>query len=224
MLVRWSGAYAAAAGGVTVPRPAVRITVPASSPARIRPRRLTDLRGRAVRTIGYPAGDVLVVSGLPGGGKSTLMRHAAGALLIDSQDVRLRWQARMPHRLPYAVYRPLVRIAHYAGMRRALRSGESVVVHDCGTLPWVRDWLARQAARRGRGMHLLLLDVPEEAARDGQRSRGRRVSAYAMARHRRASRRLLAAAQAGRLPAACVSTVLLDRAAARALDAITFDV
>jgi hypothetical protein len=73
-------------------------------------------------------------------------------------------------------------------------------------------------------MHLLLLDVTEDAARDGQRSRGRGVSAYAMARHRRASRRLLAAARAGGLPGACVSTVLLDRAAARALDAITFDV
>ncbi|WP_127360593.1 AAA family ATPase [Actinacidiphila soli] len=192
-------------------------------PARIQPRRLTDLRGPAVRTLSYPVGDVLVVSGLPGGGKSTLMLRAKGARLIDSQDVRLRWAARLPQWLPYAVYRPLVRIAHYAGMRRALRSGDSVVVHDCGTLPWVRNWLARQAAGRGRGMHLLVLDVSEEAARDGQRSRGRGVSAYAMTRHRKATRRLLAAARAGKLPAACVSAVVLDRAAARALGAIAFD-
>ncbi|MFE2430657.1 AAA family ATPase [Streptomyces sp. NPDC059373] len=202
---------------MAAPRRAVRV------PARTRPGRLTDLRGLAVRTLSYPAGDVLVVSGLPGGGKSTLMRRAKDARLIDSQDVRLRWAARLPRRLPYTVYRPLVRIAHYAGMRRALRSGDSVVVHDCGTLPWVRNWLARQAAVRGRGMHLLVLDVTEEAARDGQRSRGRGVSAYAMARHRRATRRLVAAARAGKLPAACVSAVLLDRAAARALGAIAFD-
>ena len=44
----------------------------------------------------------------------------------------------MPRLLPYAVYRPLVRLAHYAGLRRALRSGASVVVHDCGTQAWVR--------------------------------------------------------------------------------------
>jgi predicted kinase len=213
VLVRSGGEYAVR----------VRVRVPVRAGVRLRPRRLTDLRGRAVRTLSYPAGDVIVVSGLPGGGKSTLMRRAAGARLIDSQEVRARWAARMPRRLPYAVYRPLVRIAHYAGMRRALRSGDSVVVHDCGTLPWVRNWLARQAAGRGRGMHLLLLDVTEEAAREGQRSRGRGVSAYAMARHRRASRRLLAAAENGLLPDACLSTVLLDRAAARTLIAIAFD-
>jgi hypothetical protein len=183
-----------------------------------------DLRGAAApfRRLRYPANDVLVVSGMPGSGKSTLMRLTAGARLVDSQDVREIWQARMPGLLPYAVYRPLVRIAHYTGLWQALRSGAGVVVHDCGTLAWVRAWVAWDARRRGRGLHFLLLDVPAEAARDGQRARGRGVSAYAMARHRRASQRLLAAAESGRPPAACVSTVLLDRAAARALDAIVF--
>ena len=103
-------------------------------------------------------------------------------------------------RLPYAVYRPLVRIAHYAGLRRALRSGESVVVHDCGTQTWVRRWLAREARRRDRRLHLVLLDVTPETARAGQRERGRRVSGYAFARHRRAVRRLVAGAETGRLP------------------------
>lgn len=191
------------------------------------PHRLLDLRDGAagrVRRLRYPDGDVVVVSGLPGGGKSTLMRRAAGAaLLIDSQDVRHRWESRAPRRLPYAVYRPLVRMAHYAGLWRALRSGRGVVVHDCGTLAWVRNWLARDARRRGRGMHLVLLEVAETDARDGQRARGRGVSSYAMARHRRASRRLLAAAESGRLPAACRSVVLLDRDAARALEAVAFD-
>jgi hypothetical protein len=180
----------------------------------------------------------VVVSGMPGGGKSTLMRRAVGGagavgggavgpgavLLVDSQDVRHLWAGRMPRLLPYALYRPLVRVAHYAGLWRALRSGASVVVHDCGTLPWVRNWLARDARRRGRGMHLVLLDVPESAAREGQRMRGRGVSSYAMLRHRTAARRLLAAAAgSGWLPDVCRSVVLLDRTAARELDAITFD-
>ncbi|WP_066945598.1 AAA family ATPase [Streptomyces lushanensis] len=184
-----------------------------------------DLRGRRGRVPGalvFTAGDLVVVSGLPGSGKSTLIGRAAEAGGIDSQDTRDRWERRLPGGLPYAVYRPLVRIAHYAGLRRALRSGESVVVHDCGTQRWVRRWLAREARRRGRGLHLVLLDVPPEVARAGQRERGRGVSGYAFARHRRAVRRLLRGAESGRLPRGCATAVLLDRDAAGALDRIVF--
>ncbi|MET9435896.1 AAA family ATPase [Streptomyces sp. NPDC006551] len=198
--------------------------------ARARTRRgtarlLRDLRerdGRGPRVLAFAAGDLVVVSGLPGSGKSTLMRQAADGRGIDSQDARERWEARMPRFLPYAVYRPLVRIAHYAGLRRALRAGRSVIVHDCGTQSWVRNWLAREARRRGRSLHLVLLDVTPAAARDGQRERGRGVSGYAFARHRRAVGRLLRSVEAGRLPRGCASATLLDRDAAGALRKIAF--
>ncbi|EPD94479.1 hypothetical protein HMPREF1486_03032 [Streptomyces sp. HPH0547] len=187
-----------------------------------------DLRGGgAARTLRYRPGDVVVVSGLPGGGKSTLMRRAvparAGVIRIDSQDMRERWERRMPRRLPYGLYRPLVRLAHYAALRAALASGASVVVHDCGTQSWVRRWLARDALRRGRSLHLLLLDVSTREALSGQAARGRGVSGYAFRRHLRAVRRLRAAARAGRLPRGCVSSVLLDRAAAGTVRALLFE-
>ncbi|MEU9854531.1 AAA family ATPase [Streptomyces sp. NPDC047974] len=185
-------------------------------------RDLRDRGGRGPRVLTFAAGDVVVVSGLPGSGKSTLLRRAAAGLGIDSQDARERWEARMPAFLPYALYRPLVRIAHYAGLHRALRSGAGVVVHDCGTQSWVRGWLARSAARRGRALHLVLLDVDPATARDGQRERGRGVSAYAFARHRRAVGRLVAAVEAGRPPRGCASATLLDRDAAAALRRIGF--
>nr|WP_240965914.1 ATP-binding protein [Streptomyces zingiberis] len=190
-----------------------------------------DLRGRpAPAALCYPAGDVLVVSGLPGSGKSTLIRravtvsdiHGGPVYRVDSQDSRDRWRHRLPAGLPYALYRPLVRLAHYRGLRRALRSGASVVVHDCGTLTWVRHWLARDARRRGRGLHLALLDVSPEAALAGQVSRGRGVSGYAFGRHLRAVARLVADAEAGHTPPGCASVVLLDRASASTLDAIGF--
>ncbi|UFQ20355.1 ATP-binding protein [Streptomyces huasconensis] len=185
-----------------------------------------DLRRRAGHSphrLTFAEGDLVVVSGLPGGGKSTLMRQAVSGPRIDSQDTRDRWAARMPGWLPYAVYRPVVRLAHYAGLRRALRSGTSVVVHDCGTQAWVRRWLAREAARRGRTLHLLLLDVPADTALQGQRERGRGVSRYAFARHRGMIARLVAAAERGDLPRGCGSAVLLDRAAAQVLRGIAFD-
>ncbi|MFK0257704.1 AAA family ATPase [Streptomyces sp. NPDC090445] len=184
-----------------------------------------DLRGRGdrgPRWLGFAEGDIVVVSGLPGGGKSTLIKRAAEGSGIDSQDVRERWEQRMPAGLPYAVYRPLVRIAHYWGLWRILRSGASAVVHDCGTQRWVRGLLAATARRRGRALHLLILDATPQEALSGQAARGRGVSSYAFARHRAAVRRLVRAAESGPLPPGCTSVVLLDRAAAARLTRIAF--
>ncbi|MEU0160674.1 AAA family ATPase [Streptomyces sp. NPDC006261] len=184
-----------------------------------------DLRGRTAHgpySLDFTPGDIVVVSGLPGGGKSTLIRRAVSGPAIDSQNTRDRWAAALPRLLPYALYRPLVRVAHYLGLWAVLRSGASVVVHDCGTQTWVRRWLALHAARRGRTLHLLLLDVDPATARQGQRERGRGVSGYAFARHRHAVARLIRDTERGSLPAGCASAVLLDREAASALNRISF--
>jgi predicted kinase len=185
-------------------------------------RDLRDRAGRSPHALLFGPRDVVVVAGLPGSGKSTLMRRTVRGRRVDSQDTRDRWDHRVPRFLPYAVYRPLVRLAHYAGLRRALRSGGGVVVHDCGTQAWVRAWLAREARRRGGALHLLLLDVTPDEALAGQRDRGRGVSRYAFRRHRAATARLLRAALRGDLPLGCASAVLLDRAAADALRRIGF--
>jgi predicted kinase len=187
-----------------------------------------DLRGTVNRgTLRFPAGDRVVVSGLPGSGKSTLIRRVVAlhdaVRRIDSQDVRERWDALLPRWLPYAVYRPFVRLAHYVLLRGALTSGASVVVHDCGSQTWVRNWLGRDARRRGRALHLVLLDVPPATALRGQAERGRRVSDYAFLRHRKAVRQLITDAESGRVPRGCESVVLLDRAAAGALRGVAFE-
>ncbi|MFE2302791.1 AAA family ATPase [Streptomyces sp. NPDC059445] len=185
-------------------------------------RDLRDRVGHSPHGLRFGTHDVVVVSGLPGSGKSTLMRRAVRGARVDSQDTRDRWDGRMSGLLPYALYRPLVRLAHYAGLRRALRGGGGVVVHDCGTQAWVRRWLAREARRRGGALHLLLLDVTPAAALAGQRERGRGVSRYAFARHRGGVARLLRSAERGDLPEGCGSAVLIDRDAADVLHRIDF--
>ncbi|MEV5383366.1 AAA family ATPase [Streptomyces sp. NPDC052721] len=185
-------------------------------------RDLRDRGGRSPHALLFGPRDLVVITGLPGSGKSTLMHRAVTGHRVDSQDTRDRWDGRVPRFVPYALYRPLVRLAHYAGLRRALRTGEGVVVHDCGTQPWVRAWLAREARRRGATLHLLLLDVSAETARAGQRERGRGVSRYAFRRHRRTTARLLRAVEKGELPAGCGAAVLLDRDAADVLSRVGF--
>ncbi|MFJ8468576.1 AAA family ATPase [Streptomyces swartbergensis] len=185
-------------------------------------RDLRERAGRSPHALLFGPRDLVVVTGLPGSGKSTLMRRTVPGRRIDSQDTRDRWDSRMPRFLPYAVYRPLVRLAHYAGLRRALRTGEGVVVHDCGTQAWVRRWLAREARRRDGTLHLLMLDVTPEEALAGQRDRGRGVSKYAFLRHRAATTRLLRAVERGELPAGCGSAILVDRDAADTLRRIGF--
>ncbi|MFJ7019345.1 AAA family ATPase [Streptomyces sp. NPDC101117] len=220
MTVKRTSAYATTTG-IALPGQPAAPAVETGAPAPV-VRDLRERSGRSPHALLFGPRDLVVITGLPGSGKSTLMRRTVRGPRVDSQDTRDRWDARMPGLLPYALYRPLVRLSHYTGLRRAVRSGGGLVVHDCGTQAWVRGWLARAARRRGGVLHLLVLDVDPDTALAGQRERGRGVSRYAFLRHRRAAVRLMRAVIAGDLPRGCGSAVLLDRDAAAALRRIGF--
>ncbi|MGC0421612.1 AAA family ATPase [Embleya sp. AB8] len=226
-----AGAHTGAAtGGVLVPRsvhdlraerpgPATSGEVPAAT--------------AVVDVLAYPAACVLVVTGLPGAGKSTLLARTIApgprVAVLDADVVRARWAGRAG-RLPYRVYRPLVRLSHYGEVARALRGAGAVVVHDSGRNPILRRVLVRAARRRGGSAHALLLDVPAHQALSGQHERGRGVSTSVFARHHREWRELLARLSpwlAAGPPLAAApdgfgSCVLLDRTAARHLRQIVF--
>jgi hypothetical protein len=183
--------------------------------APLHPDGLVDLRGRPgpALCVHYPADAVVVVSGLPGSGKSTLLgRWSDRARVVDPRTTHLDCEAVMPGWLPYAVYRPWARLRHLARLRAAVRAGGPLLVHDCGSRSWLRRWLARGAARRGRTLHLVLLDVGAAEALTGQESRQRWASRRVFAGHRRGLGRLLAALAAddrGAVPEAA-SLLLLD--------------
>ncbi|MFF9479915.1 AAA family ATPase [Streptomyces sp. NPDC014733] len=176
-----------------------------------------------------------MVAGLPGSGKSTLLGRwsdGPGApAVIDPRAVHVACEAVMPHWLPYPVYRPWARWRLLREVVAALRGDGPVLVHDCGSRVWLRRLLARGAARHGRTLHLVLLDVGAATALSGQRARARRVRRRVFARHCRGLDRLLrsldrpadAAAELPDTLAELTSLVVLDAGTRERVAAVRFD-
>jgi predicted kinase len=132
---------------------------------------------------------VVVVAGVPGAGKSTLIRRAvdrAGAAVVDTDDQRTDGHGG---RLLYA--------RHYARIAAALLGPGPVVVHSRGTRPAARRTVAALARLLGRPPHLLLIDADRPAAEAGQRARGRVLARDAMDREWSRWRRLRSRGVAG---------------------------
>jgi hypothetical protein len=125
---------------------------------------------------------VIVVAGLPGAGKTTLVGSDPRAL--DSDALREAWAPRLG-RLPYALWRPLVHARHWVAIWRALKLPDGVIV----VRPFTHGWLRRAVLRRARRFHpavrLVVVDATPAQSRAGQRARGRSVSERAMRRHER---------------------------------------
>ena len=131
---------------------------------------------------------LVVVGGLPGSGKTSLLRRwlsteqtpIAG---LDSEDVAARL-VTAGLRLPYRWMRPLVHLVHRARVLRVIRGDAPLVVlTDPWTDPRWRRLVERTARRAGRDVRLVALDAPEEVAERGQDQRGRVVPGRSMRRH-----------------------------------------
>ncbi len=166
-----------------------------------------------------PAGEgpreLVVVGGLPGGGKTTMVRRllgdgVPGIASLDSEQVAARW--RTGSRVPYRVMRPLVHTQHRLRVLRALAGPAPVVVlADPWTSRWWRPVVLGTARAAGRTVRLVLIDVSPEDAAEGQRIRGRRIPEGRMRRHGLRWARLL------RTAAADPDVLVLDRAGAARL-------
>ncbi|WP_327147963.1 hypothetical protein [Nocardia sp. NBC_01329] len=199
---------------------------PESDSEIVRPRAVDDLRGRAIRELQYPASAAVLFAGIPGAGKSTALRRLFGSdsdaehaipgpdhsIVLDSIHARNSWRPRLSW-LPYPLWRPVVHVVHFGRIWVALRDHTGpVVIHDCGTIGFTRRMLTRWAARHGRELHMVLLDVPATVARAGQYARGRRVGRLSFNWHVWRWKRILRRLESGTGPQpAPASVVVLDR-------------
>ncbi|TDC21753.1 AAA family ATPase [Kribbella albertanoniae] len=183
----------------------------------------------AEEEIRYSENAVVVLAGIPGAGKTTLLRRLypdgedhGGVQVFDSERLRARWM-RVLGPVPYAYWRPLLHLTYYVQVLSAMHSGP-MVIHDCATRPWVRRLLGWRARRAGLPLHLILIDVPGEVARDGQWARGRVVRTSSMEKHCRRWPQLLARAteDPGQVVPGARSAIVLSRRQASRLRAITF--
>jgi predicted kinase len=159
----------------------------------------------------FSADAVVVVAGLPGAGKTTLIRHA-----VDREQVRV---VDTDDRRSGGRTGPLLYAGHYARMLAAIARPAPVVIHSRGTHAWLRRAIVGLATLWGRPAHLILLDAPRAQAEAGQRARGRLVGRAEMARQSARWRRLMAHRATGE---GWATVVMLDREQAARTRALEF--
>jgi adenylate kinase family enzyme len=158
----------------------------------------------------YPDNAVVVVAGIPGAGKTTLIRRItsrAAATVVDTDDQRRRGGRAS-------------NVRHYGHIAAAVWGRQPAVIHSRGTVGTLRRTITLLSALRGRPAHLILLDAPRAAAEDGQRRRGRFVSRSRMDRETARWERLRRRGIRGE---GWRSVTVLDRASAAGVDELEWE-
>lgn len=160
-----------------------------------------------------PGRSLVLVAGLPGAGKSTLLAGLSPAPDVAVLDSQRHRAAATASRLPYALVRPLVHLAHRASVVGiAVGPTPCVVVHLPATRPGLRRAVRGLARITGRDPHLLWVDAAPADALRGQHARGRTVRGEAFSRHVDDSAGLAERLRTGAESSAWTSVHVVDRA------------
>ena len=160
--------------------------------------------GGPLPSVRTPRRALVVVAGLPGAGKSTVLHKLVappGTVVLDSEQVRARLRVLLPDSVPYRWYRPLVHAAHRARIAWAcLRARGRVIAHEPSTRGTTRLMLVLFALLGGRRRVLLWLHVGPEEALAGQHARGRLIRGHSFQLHVHRAQRVHRALLSGRAP------------------------
>lgn len=139
-----------------------------------------------------PPRSLVVLAGLPGAGKSTVLDSldAAEIVVLDSEQVRGPLRTALPQRLAYRWYRPVVHTAHRVRIGwYCLRRRCPVIAHEPATRVTTRLMLLLFARVTGRKPVMVWVDAAPAEALAGQYERGRTINPRSFRRHvRRAAR------------------------------------
>lgn len=166
----------------------------------------------------FPLAALVVVAGVPGAGKTTLIDRAVDRTrvrVVDTEDQRRAGHRRRP--------KPVRALIHYLRIVRAIIGGSPAVIHSRGTRTATRRLLTTLARLRGRPAHLVLVVADPAEAVAGQHARGRTIDRDEMRGHVRRFARLAARSADDIAHAEGWATVsIIDRADAAAIDAVHF--
>lgn len=147
---------------------------------------------------------LVVLAGLPGAGKSTVLRKLRGTAdvaTLDSEQVRAKLRRVLPTRLPYRYYRPLVHLVHRTRIAwRCLRAPGPVVAHEPATRATTRVMLLLFGWLTGRQLVLVWLHADPREALAGQQARGRLIRRRSFLRHVQRADRMHRQLRGGRPP------------------------
>ncbi|MPY77052.1 MAG: AAA family ATPase [Actinophytocola sp.] len=136
--------------------------------------------------------DLVVVAGIPGAGKSTVLHEAdnrAGAAVIDSEHVARRLSEVVPAWLSYRWYRPVVHLVHrWRILRAAMSFAGPVIAHLPATCWRTRALLILIGMLSRRTRRLVWISVDPDDAYRAQVGRGRVSRPRSFARHVRHAR------------------------------------
>lgn len=145
-----------------------------------------------VRPAARTAPDLVLLGGVPGAGKSTVLRRLRarpGVRVLDPDTHRDAVGRAVGRVVPYRAWRPVVHVLHAADVLAALlrgpdrAAGAALVVHEPGTRTRRTTALLRLARARGWRPALVFVDAPREAALAGQHARGRVLDPHSFDGH-----------------------------------------
>jgi AAA domain-containing protein len=160
----------------------------------------------------------VLVAGIPGAGKSHLLRHllhhgtTPAPVVLDSEPVRDWMRARLPPGTPYGAYRALVHLWHRLRLVAAMFAVVGpVVVHLPATAAYTRAAVLALAVLAFRRRYLIWVDAVPDEARHGQVGRGRVLARGCFDRHARRGGAFAAELRDGRHPPGWHRVTLVDR-------------